>query len=70
MRKAFVVQDRETKGFLSSSPDGDIVTCPWINNAFQFDNFEVAVLTGLQECELGYQIFTFFVDDDELKVRE
>lgn len=64
MKKAFVIQDVDSKGFLTSSRDGDICFTPWIKDAFRFETAEAAVHTALFQCDSGYQVFEFYQPEE------
>ncbi len=57
-----IVQDRESCMFLGFE-DGDISPVRLVKNAVRFDTEEAAILTALEQCDSGYVLFSFFVEE-------
>lgn len=64
LQRCYIVQDRETCGFLGKGEEGEWDAVPYINRAHRFDCAEEAALNGLAMCSEGYIIFFCYVEPE------
>ncbi|WP_107859810.1 hypothetical protein [Neisseria cinerea] len=57
----FIVQDLETHEFIYPDPFGDVGFTQNLKSAGQFESYEDALNSGINEIGGGFQIFQFFV---------
>lgn len=64
MIRAVIVQDVESRSFLTMGPDGDVVFTPWVNEAGAFYDEQEAIETAEIYCPEGFHLFSHIVDDE------